>query len=183
MDTEISRKPTPLGSSKTLRKKQRVFDLLRKIELGLVLFFLFFGVFLLINNKNIISGFFVYGADREITAPYDFISEDNIIVYPDKIVLEIENYTLSKYSLSKSMIPVFDSGANGVGIKPKSEDELHVGDIITFRQEGNLIVHRIVEKGIDEEGWFFITRGDNNNLADGKIRFSQIDSVLVALIY
>ena len=81
------------------------------------------------------------------------------------------------------MVPIFDTGANGVGIKPKSEDELNVGDIITFRQDGNLIVHRIVEKGIDEEGWFFITRGDNNNINDGKIRFSQIDSVLVALFY
>lgn len=157
--------------------------LLRKIELGVVLFFLFFGIFLLINNKNFISGFFLYGVDGEINAPHDFISEDKIIVYPDKIVLEIENYTLSKYSFSNSMVPIFDAGANGVGIKPKSEDELHVGDIITFRQDNNLIVHRIVEKGIDEEGWFFITKGDNNNINDGKIRFSQIDSVLIALFY
>ena len=81
------------------------------------------------------------------------------------------------------MVPVFGVGANGVGIKPKSEDELHVGDVITFRQGDILIVHRIIEKGIDKEGWFFITRGDNNNIADEKIRFSQVESVLVALFY
>ena len=27
------------------------------------------------------------------------------------------------------------------------------------------------------------TKGDNNNITDGKVRFSDIDSVLVALIY
>jgi len=158
-------------------------DLSRKIELALIFFLLLFNVLLLLNNPNVISGFFLYGNNEEVNAPYDFISEDDIIVYPDKIVLEIENYTLSKYSFSKSMIPVFDSGANGVGIKPNSEEDIHLGDIITFRQGDSLIVHRVVEKGIDSEGWFFITRGDNNNIIDDKIRFSQIDSVLVALIY
>lgn len=156
-------------------------DLFRKIELSLVLLFLFINLFFLLSNP-IISGFSFYN-NEEVNAPYDFISEDKISIYPDKIVLEIENYTLSKYSFSKSMIPVFDSGANGVGIKPNSEEDIHVGDIITFRQENSLIVHRVVKKGIDSEGWFFITRGDNNNIADDKIRFSQIDSVLVALIY
>lgn len=158
-------------------------DLLKKMQIGLILFLLFLNVFLLLNNRNVISGFFLYGTGDEINAPHDFISEDKIIVYQDKIVLEIENYTLSKYSFSNSMAPVFGAGANGVGIKPKSEDELHVGDVITFRQGDNLIVHRIIEKGIDKEGWFFITRGDKNSVADGKIRFSQIESVLVALIY
>ena len=71
-------------------------------------------------------------------------------VYEDKIVLEIENYILSKYSFSESMVPVFDAGANGVGIKPFSENDLHVGDIVTFRQNNKLIVHRIIEKGIDD---------------------------------
>jgi len=156
-------------------------DMLRKIELGLVLLFLFINIYFLLSNPSI-SGFFLYGSE-EVNAPHDFINEENIIVDSDRIILQIENYTLSKYSLSKSMVPVFDSGANGVGIKPTSEDDLHVGDIITFRQGKNLVVHRIIEKGIDEEGIYFITKGDNNDINDGKIRFSQIDSILVALIY
>ncbi len=157
-------------------------DLVQKIELILVLFLLFFNILFLIN-PGIISGLFLSDNEKTLSAPYDFIKEDQIIAYENKIVLEIENYSLSRYAPSKSMVPVLDSGANGIGIKPKSEDDLHVGDIITFKQGDNLIVHRIVEKGLDEDGWFFITKGDNNNITDGKIRFSQIDSVLVALIY
>ncbi|MFH1787571.1 MAG: signal peptidase I [archaeon] len=154
-------------------------DLLRKIELIAVSFFLLINLFLLFGNSGI-TGFFVKDFPEE--APHDFISEENIIANSEGIILEIKNYTISKYS-SESMIPVFDSGANGIGIKPKNEEEVHVGDIITFRQSENLIVHRVVEKGFDEEGIFFITKGDNNDLTDGKVRFSEIDSVLVALIY
>jgi len=157
-------------------------DLSRKIEFILILACFFISVFLLASNSNGLSGF-VISSENRIVAPHDFISEENIKIYPDKIVLEIENYTISKYSNSTSMIPVFDSGANGVGIKPKSEDELHVGDIITFRQNETLIVHRIIEVGMDGEGWFCITKGDSNNFRDEKVRFSEVDSVLVALIY
>lgn len=158
-------------------------DLLQKIEFGIVLLLLFFHVIFLLNNLNTMSNLFQFETKEVLNAPSDFISEDKIITYPNKVVLEIENYSLSKYAPTKSMVPLFDSGANGIGIKPKSEDELHVGDIITFRQGKDLIVHRIVEKGIDKKGYFFITKGDNNNITDGKIRFSQIDSVLVVLIY
>ncbi|MBU2052941.1 MAG: hypothetical protein KJ721_01710, partial [Nanoarchaeota archaeon] len=106
---------------------------LEKIELVLILFLLFFNILFLINARGI-SGFFLSENEKTLSAPYDFISENQIITYKDKIVLEIENYSLSKYAPSKSMTPVLDSGANGVGIKPKSEDDLHVGDIITFKQ-------------------------------------------------
>lgn len=157
-------------------------NLVQKIELVLVLFLLFFNILFLINT-GIISGLFLSEDEKTLSAPYDFIKENQIITYKDKIILEIEDYSLSTYAPSKSMVPVLDSKANGIGIKPKSEDDLHVGDIITFKQGDDLIVHRIVEKGIDKDGWFFITKGDNNNITDGKIRFSQIDSVLVALIY
>jgi len=158
-------------------------DKLQKLELGIVLLLLFFHVLFLLDNPNIISNLFLSEDTKILNAPSDFIDEDKILTYPNKVVLEIENYSLSRYASSGSMIPLFDSGANGIGIKPKSEDELHVGDIITFRQGNDLIVHRIIEKGIDEQGYFFITKGDNNNVTDGKIRFSQIDSVLVVLIY
>lgn len=155
-------------------------ELTQKMQIVLIFFLLFLNIFLLFSNPRI-SGLFIL--EPSVNAPHDFISEDQIKVYDDKIILEIENYSLSKYSFTKSMLPIFDSGANGVGIKPKSPEDLNVGDIITFRQDGNLIVHRIIEKGIDEQGWYFITKGDNNNLDDGKIRFHEVDSVLVALIY
>ena len=161
-------------------------DKFPKIELILIFLVLVFSVlfFVFANNQNMLSGFFLFESNAQIlNAPFDFINEDDIYIYENKIVIVIENYTLSRYDSSNSMIPILNEGTTGVGIKPKSEKDIHIGDIISFKQGDDLIVHRVVEKGIDKEGFFFITKGDNNDIDDGKIRFSQIDSVLVAIIY
>lgn len=162
-------------------------DKFQKIELVLIMLILFVNLFFLISLKNpvIVSGLFFYESfsDKELQAPHDFVSPEDIEVYAEKIVINLKNYTISKYKDSGSMIPVLDDGANGVGITPKSEKDIHVGDIITFKQGNNFIIHRVIEKGIDDYGIFFITKGDNNDFNDGKIRFSQIESILVAIIY
>ena len=159
-------------------------DLLNKIELGVVMILLVFHILFLYTHPEIISEtFFFEGAIDNPKAPSDFISEDNILTYPNRVVLELEDYKISRYAPTKSMVPVLDAGANGIGITPESADDLSVGDIITFRDGNDLIVHRIIEKGVDFEGDYFITKGDNNTISDGKVRFDQVDTVLVALIY
>lgn len=116
-------------------------------------------------------------------APADIVKQDKIEVYSDRVVLRIENASLSSYASTGSMMPVFDSGANGLRIVPSSPDELNAGDIITFEKNSELIVHRIVEKGIDEEGVYFVTRGDNNLYSDGKIRFEDVKYLTIGIIY
>ena len=81
------------------------------------------------------------------------------------------------------MKPVLDSGANGIRVEPSSEDEIHIGDIITFRQDNYLIVHRVIDIGTDSEGVYFITKGDNNSIADGKVRFKDVEYVTVGVIW
>ena len=81
------------------------------------------------------------------------------------------------------MVPVIDSNANGIGIRPNSSEDIFVGDIISFYHGEKLIVHRVIEKGEDEFGDYFITKGDNVNFDDGKIRFEEIDSIRAILIY
>ena len=47
-----------------------------------------------------------------------------------------------------------------------------------------LIVHRVVRTGYDRNGWYAIAKGDNIEQPDpDKIRFDQINGVLVAIIY
>ncbi len=46
-----------------------------------------------------------------------------------------------------------------------------------------LIIHRVVEIGEDEQGTYFITKGDNNFFSDGKVRFGQIKYVTIGVIY
>ena len=118
-----------------------------------------------------------------ISAPNDWVSEENIHLYKDKIVIDIDGATMSKYASTGSMKPVFDKGANGIRIVPETEEQISVGDIVTYEREGILIVHRVVEIGEDNGGKYFVIKGDNNESVDGKIRFEDIKYVTIAVIY
>jgi signal peptidase I len=131
-------------------------------------------------STEIPSGVLHYNTN---SIPADRISQNDIEVYNDRIVIYLKNASLSDYASTKSMTPVIDSGANGIRIVPRNDEDIRVGDIVTYESFNNLIVHRVVEIGNDSEGKYFIVKGDNNLISDGKIRFSQIKYVTVAVIY
>ncbi|MBS3093438.1 signal peptidase I [Candidatus Pacearchaeota archaeon] len=116
-------------------------------------------------------------------APLDHVAESNIKIYNDRVIIYVNDASLSSYASTGSMRPVLDEGSNGIRIKPQTEDEIQEGDIVTFRRNNLLIVHRVVEKGTDEEGFYFIAQGDNNSIADGKIRFNDIEWKTIGVIY
>jgi len=116
-------------------------------------------------------------------SPSDFLGEQDILIYLDKVVLKITGASVSRYEASGSMRPVLDKGANGIRVKPINEEQIHVGDIVSFKKKDSLVVHRVIEKGMDDEGIYFITKGDNNDFVDGKIRFEDIKYVTLGLIY
>jgi signal peptidase I len=64
----------------------------------------------------------------------------------------------------------------------ESSNQIAVGDIIVFSYDGISVVHRVVLTGIDANGWYAITRGDNNAAVDGKVRFAQIEGVVVGIV-
>ena len=86
---------------------------------------------------------------------------------------------------SKSMSPTFDQGHTLILQYPiLSTDEISVGDIIIYQTGSDTtVVHRIVEIGEDREGWYCVTKGDNNLLQDPKIRFYQIKYLVVGVLY
>ena len=104
-------------------------------------------------------------------------------VWLTPIVINIDGASLSRYAPTGSMKPVLDEGSNGIRIKPASESDIHIGDIITFEQDNMLIVHRVVDIGSDNNGTYFITQGDNTNISDGKIRFNQIKYITIGVIW
>lgn len=118
-----------------------------------------------------------------VDAPSDYIQEDDIYLYSDKIVINLDSAKISRYADTGSMKPVLDENSNGIKIKPVSEDDINVGDIISYRSGFDLIVHRVVEKGVDNQGVYFITKGDNNDVTDGKIRFSDIEYKTVGVLW
>ena len=128
------------------------------------------------------TGLSVLGGD-DISAPTDWVSEEDIIILGDKVILRIDGATLSNYVDSGSMVPVLDKGANGIRVVPESEAQVGVGDIVSFRVGGLLVVHRVVEKGFDGDGVYFVMKGDANLISDGKIRFEDIEYVTIGIIY
>lgn len=135
------------------------------------------------NYSNVRVPFGTGLVSLNLDAPFGRISEDNITVLSDKVILKIPDAKLSDYVDSGSMKPVLDKGTKGIQIVPSSEDDVRVGDIVTYRFGGVLIVHRVVEKGVDGKGVYFITKGDNNLIRDVKIRFKDIEFVTVAILY
>lgn len=121
--------------------------------------------------------------NSETEAPGDWIKESQIHVYENAIVIDIDEASLSRYAPTGSMLPVLDEKSNGIRIVPKSEEQIKIGDIITFEQDGYSIIHRVVEIGKDEQGTYFITKGDNNNITDGKIRFEDIKYVTIGILW
>jgi len=114
--------------------------------------------------------------------PSNFLNDSDILVYSDKIILKIENAQISNYE-GDSMFPFLGKEANGIVVKPRSEEEVKVGDIITFKGGNKLIVHRVIEKGNDGNGIYFITKGDSSDFVDGKVRFNEIEHKLVGILY
>ncbi len=123
---------------------------------------------------------------KERDSPADRIKESQIHVYDNSVVIQVDNPEWSTFTDTNSMDPVIDNGANAIHVVPQSEDDLQVGDIVAYESQyaNGTIIHRIIDKGIDEQGTYFIMKGDNNPTQDpGKVRFSQIKRVLVAIIY
>lgn len=120
----------------------------------------------------------------ERSNPQDRIAEDDIFVFPDRVVINLEGAQWARFADTNSMDPVLDQGTNAIQIVPTSIDEIEVGDIISYRSGQRIIIHRVIEKSIDEQGWYVIAQGDNSLAADPrKIRFEDITRIVVAIIY
>ncbi|MFT4344034.1 MAG: signal peptidase I [Candidatus Woesearchaeota archaeon] len=119
-------------------------------------------------------------------SPSDIISQEQIRVYSDRVVIYIDNPRWATFTDTKSMDPVIDSGAFALQIVPERPEQIHEGDIISFRTPyaDGVIIHRVIETGVDEFGWYARTKGDNNPAPDpGKVRFESITKQLFGIIY
>jgi len=134
-----------------------------------------------IGDKELPLG--IGNAAGELKTPGNWIDEKQIHVYNNAIVIDVANAGISEYADTGSMIPILNENSNGIRIVPQSAEQIDVGDIITFQSEGELIIHRVIEKGEDSEGTYFVTQGDNNNVSNGKIRFKDIKYVTIGIIW
>jgi hypothetical protein len=122
----------------------------------------------------------------EMESPYNHIKEDQIHVYQDRIEIDLQDAMWARFTNTNSMDPIFDSEANTIEIKPEKKSDIHVGDVISYRPKDrdSIIVHRVVQISVDGDGWYAVVKGDNiANPDPDKVRFEQINGVLVAIIY
>jgi signal peptidase len=141
-----------------------------------------FALILAYSGGSAVADIYTYNNE----SPSDSVSEEQILVYNDKVILDLQNIKWVTYTNTGSMKPVIDEGANGLEVVPKFESELKVGDIVSYNASWNeeLVVHRIVGMGEDVFGTYYILKGDNNQEHDsGKIRFEQIKYKTIAIIY
>ena len=126
----------------------------------------------------------IEGKAIERISPQDHVKENEILVTSEKVVINVKDASWTSFADTNSMDPVLDAGANGIIEKPKTIDDVKVGDIVTYRSKYGLIVHRVTKTGFDEQGWYVIVKGDNNPTQDpDKVRWDDITGVLVAIIY
>ncbi len=123
---------------------------------------------------------------KDKPSPKDWITKDKIHVYEDKIIIDIQGAEWAEFEDTNSMDPIIDSSANSIELKPKDSTQLQMGDIVSYKStySDGIIIHRIIEIGHDNDGWYAIMKGDNNSRQDpGKVRFDQIQGVLVGILY
>ena len=168
---------------------------------GDTLFAILFIFMLIFGGFNIYVAYMSYSFYKDATyeeklAPSDYINENQIFIgnkdegywtaskYYVLIPLNQEPF-VSRFAGTGSMKPLFDENANAIEIIPESENEINAGDIISYEyNETDIIVHRVMSTGHDDQGWFAITKGDNNPTNDGiKIRFSQVKGKMIMVIY
>lgn len=139
------------------------------IILSFLLFFAF--LFLLFENTVALSGTTPTGS-----------RVGSVEVLEDRVIIYLKNPSLVGYS-SNSMSPTLSENAKGIEIKPSSPEEIRIGDIISYKKNGEIVSHRVIEIGKDDKGWYCKTKGDKSFFDDGKVRFDQIVGILVVIIY
>ncbi|MBS3149341.1 signal peptidase I [Candidatus Woesearchaeota archaeon] len=127
----------------------------------------------------------LFSKNYEKESPSDFIKEEDIQVFPDKIIILVNNAKISSFEDTNSMDPLLDINHNGIEVNADC-NKLEKGDIIAYKANwiDAIVIHRIIEINKDNEGIYFTTKGDNSNINDPqKIRCSNIKSKLVGVIY
>lgn len=77
-----------------------------------------------------------------------------------------------------SMKPTYSRDMVVIELIPKNESDIQVGDIISFNVSDSPIIHRVIEIGEDDFGWYCLTKGDNNKVPDNvTLRFEDVHGI------
>lgn len=125
------------------------------------------------KNKRGIVNFIINSTIAIITIIIVFVITALAVIYvkTNKNTMEIADFMGYKpiICISNSMEDEFQVGDIIIN-KKVPENEINIGDIITFNENGTVIMHRVKEIKYDENGNIgYITKGDSNNTIDENI--------------
>lgn len=119
-----------------------------------------------------------------VCSPPDHIRPEQIYIQKDRVVIDLNGTRWAGFADTGSMLPVLSVHANSLEIRPQSTGQIQPCDIISYRSPDGLIVHRVVETGWDERGWYARTRGDASPVPDPHlVRFQDITGIVVGILY
>lgn len=124
--------------------------------------------------------------ERNKPSPENYLNESQIKVYKDRVEIDASNVVWAGFADTKSMLPVINKDSNAIQVIPICPEEVKVGDIISYKSlyADGIIIHRVIYESSDENGSYFILKGDNNPSSDpGKIRCSQIQRKVIGILY
>ena len=119
------------------------------------------------------------------------VKTTNVHFYNDKIVIDLPlDYYYSGNHIGNSMYPVITENTCEIVLPVKNDTVIEIGDIISFNVTKEYCIknncrymHRVVKKGIDNDGEYYITKGDNNLFKDRiRIRKNDINYMVIMII-
>ncbi len=156
---------------------------LKNFRKGILFLAMLFGLSLGVVIGSFTEG---YAFEKEAEGSYDHIKESDLKLYKNSINIDLngKNIRLSKFTETGSMGLFMNENGNGLEFVPLNENEIYIGDIISFEYSGEVYIHRIIQIDYDNEGWYALTKGDELSSMDtGKRRFKDIKGVLVGVIF
>ncbi|MCF7872572.1 hypothetical protein K9L97_06080 [Candidatus Woesearchaeota archaeon] len=124
--------------------------------------------------------------NRNIDSPSDYLKENQIRVYSDRVVIEAKDIQWAAFADTKSMLPMINKDSNALQIVPDCPSDIYLGDVVSYKSDyaPGIIIHRVIKIDEDSKGTYFILKGDNNpNIDPGKIRCEQIQRKLIGVLY
>lgn len=125
-------------------------------------------IFLVVNYEHTIKVSRFSRRDIKKMSPYRLVPTLVVALILITFIAGLQPYKPVAV-MSNSMVSAFRRGDVVISkkIKKNKIDTLQVGDVLEYALDKSTIMHRIIEIKYDKEGKkIFITKGDNNNMAD-----------------
>ena len=112
------------------------------------------------------------------------ISPNTFNLTEDSLTINFNNITFFNITKGISMLPAIHDNSTQLYII-LGNNSLYMGDVVRFKyEEYSYMHHRIIDIRNDEEGIYYITRGDNNLLNDDlRVRRENITHKLIGILY